>query len=192
MTQLPNVHLMDEITDEAAGILEMVPNYSQLEGVEVGVLRGKTSSIILLRRPGLFLHMVDPFWTEGIVKDSPDSVRCAAYRNTLFAEHRRLFHEVPSLEAAQAFTDEPPVDFVYLDADHRYEHVLADCRAWWPKVRSGGVLCGHDYGRERPRGTLEDQGDWGVERAVKEFLAEVGLELFHEDRKRTNWGVLKP
>lgn len=194
MTQLPNVHSMDEITDEAAGILAMVPNYSQIEGVEVGVLRGKTSSILLLRRPGLFLHMVDPFWTKGIVKDDPNDVEAAAYRNTTFAAARRKVHKLPSAEAAadRLLFYDGWYDFVYLDADHRYEHVLADCRAWWPKVRSGGVLCGHDYGRERPRGTLEDQGDWGVERAVKEFLAEVGLELFHEDRRRTNWGVLKP
>lgn len=185
------VHSMDEITDEAAGILAMVPNYSRINGVEVGTLRGKTASILLLRRPGLFLSMVDPFWTDGIVKDSREAVREAAYYNTRFARHRRMIIEKSSLEAVAGFEDDS-VDFAYLDGDHRYDGVLADCRAWWQKVRPGGILCGHDYGRPRPAGTLEDQGEWGVEPAVLDFCREASVELCHEDRQRTNWGILKP
>ena len=62
------------------------------------------------------------------------------------------------------------LDMVFLDGDHRYESVMDDikvqCRfvkgkmktykfqnqkprsgvkAWWPKLRSGGVLAGHDF-----------------------------------------------
>jgi glycosyltransferase involved in cell wall biosynthesis len=33
----------------------------------------------------------------------------------------------------------------YIDADHRYESVVSDIQAWWPKVRPGGILSGHDY-----------------------------------------------
>ena len=41
-------------------------------------------------------------------------------------------------------------DFVYLDADHTHDAVLNDLRAWWPKVKTGGVLAGHDYVKNRP------------------------------------------
>jgi len=34
--------------------------------------------------------------------------------------------------------------FVFIDADHRYEAVRADIRAWIGKVRPGGILAGHD------------------------------------------------
>ncbi len=37
------------------------------------------------------------------------------------------------------------LDFVYIDGDHSYEGVLADIDAWWPLIRSGGFLCGHDW-----------------------------------------------
>lgn len=55
------------------------------------------------------------------------------------------------------------VDFVFIDADHRYEAVRADIAAYLPLVRPGGVLGGHDF-------------HWpGVERAVLELPA--GVEL---------------
>lgn len=36
-------------------------------------------------------------------------------------------------------------DIVYIDASHEYESVLADIRAWYPKVKAGGYICGDDY-----------------------------------------------
>ena len=36
------------------------------------------------------------------------------------------------------------LDFVFIDADHRYPAVIKDLAAWVPKLKPGGVLCGHD------------------------------------------------
>jgi cephalosporin hydroxylase len=56
---------------------------------------------------------------------------------------------------------------VFIDASHAYEDVIADIRLWAPKIRSGGLLCGHDYGMEAY------YPQWGVTRAVDEYAAEV-------------------
>ena len=53
--------------------------------------------------------------------------------------------------------DDGSLDFVFIDADHTYEAVKRDISAWWPKVKSGGVLAGHDY------------DETGVKKAVDEF-----------------------
>ncbi len=49
-----------------------------------------------------------------------------------------------SVAAADRFAD-GSVDFVFIDADHSCEAVYADIAAWWPKVKPGGVIAGHDY-----------------------------------------------
>ena len=63
-----------------------------------------------------------------------------------------------SLEASQYYKDRS-IDFVFIDAAHDYENVKADINAWYPKVKKGGIIGGHDY-----------PGFEGVVQAVNEFF----------------------
>ena len=75
--------------------------------------------------------------------------------------------EEGSLDAVNQFDDDS-IHFIYIDANHRYGECLADYRAWWPKVKKGGVMAGHDYAPYRRD---------GVRRAVKTFFKdELGRE----------------
>ncbi|NIL95924.1 MAG: hypothetical protein GTO62_01975, partial [Planctomycetales bacterium] len=56
-------------------------------------------------------------------------------------------------------------DWVYIDANHTYEGVLADLEASLPKVRPGGLICGHDY-TDTP---AWQAANFGVVQAVHEF-----------------------
>ena len=69
-----------------------------------------------------------------------------------------------SWEAANEFRDES-VDFIFIDADHKYESVVKDIQAWLPKLKVGGVMSGHDF----------TQPTAGVKRAVQELLPEFKL-----------------
>jgi predicted O-methyltransferase YrrM len=64
--------------------------------------------------------------------------------------------KLSSLEAAKLY-DDNSLDFIFIDASHIYENVKNDIEAWYPKLKSGGVLAGHDY-------ACSD-----VEKAVREF-----------------------
>jgi hypothetical protein len=49
-----------------------------------------------------------------------------------------------SVEAANLYSDNS-LDFVFIDANHVYEAVCIDIATWYPKVKSGGFIAGHDY-----------------------------------------------
>jgi predicted O-methyltransferase YrrM len=79
-----------------------------------------------------------------------------------------------SWELADRFSDES-VDFIWIDADHHYSSVIQDIRAWWPKLKKGGIIAGHDY------------TDEGVKLAVREFFDEFTV---HATRNEC-WSVKK-
>jgi hypothetical protein len=56
----------------------------------------------------------------------------------------------------------------YIDCNHEYSAVKADIGAYWPKLVKGAVMAFHDYENER---------DYGVKAAVKEFAATNNLEI---------------
>lgn len=87
---------------------------------------------------------------------------CFDLRMERFGKAIWVFPE-KSLDAAYQVPDES-LDMVYIDADHRYEAVAADIRAWMPKIKPGGFISGHDY----------NEANWGpqVSRAVHELLGQ--------------------
>jgi Methyltransferase domain len=56
----------------------------------------------------------------------------------------RLVPVVSDSAAAATLMRDGWFDLVFIDADHSYDSVKADIAAWLPKVRPGGILCGHD------------------------------------------------
>jgi len=59
-------------------------------------------------------------------------------------------------------------DLVFIDADHSFEGVKRDIELWKPHVRSGGIICGHDYINGESRGWDCTQ----IVRAVHELLGK--------------------
>lgn len=47
-------------------------------------------------------------------------------------------------EAAKTIKD-GSLDICFVDADHREEAVIEDITNYLPKMKKGGILCGHDY-----------------------------------------------
>lgn len=79
-----------------------------------------------------------------------------------------------SVKTASQF-DDNTIDVVWLDADHSYDAVKADIRAWWPKVREGGLIGGDDWAYGH-----------GVKDAV-DFCFPNGYELLPGTNNGSSW-----
>ena len=184
-------------------------------GVEVGVRDGQFSQRLLSDWHGWRLWMVDA-WTANLphLGDSAgmndqakmDKWKAAAEkRAAAFGERARVLQAL-SVDAAGMFPD-GVFDFIYLDSNHGYDPegewgIVQDLRAWWPKLRDGGVFAGHDYflARCKRNGTpefvdSEDEADleiYGVKKAVDEFADELGVEVqTTTDDKCASWYWVK-
>lgn len=165
-------------------------------GVEVGVQRGFFSAHILTHWGGEKLISVDPWLAQDQasyvdIANQPQDVQDSFYQETVNllsiygsrSEIWRMF----SKEAAALIAEET-LDFVYLDARHDYESVLEDLETWYPKVRLGGIMAGHDYvNGEFP------EGRFAVREAVDEFFAhqELNVHVTTSDPPWFSWLVEK-
>jgi len=131
-------------------------------GAEVGVWRGSTSVALLDHYPELYLYLIDTYDDDGLPKALSSKLSAAQAeeqaREAVAAHADRCEWMIcPSIDAAARIPD-GLLDFVFIDADHRYEAVKQDIEAWLPKIRTGGILAGHDYSAHHP----------GVKQAVQE------------------------
>ena len=128
-------------------------------GVEVGVFRGLNASRLLELMPTLSLVLVDR-WCEpdvryvqsrdpiaGLTAKDMDEIKSEALSRTEFAKDRREVIQCEQWSVAKRLRKEGRgFDFVFLDADHSRDGTREQIDAWWPLVKPGGLMMGHDYG----------------------------------------------
>jgi len=96
-----------------------------------------------------------------------------------------------SINTAKSFPDNF-FDFVHLDADHTYEAVKEDIKAWWPKVKINGILSGHDYKQCSIEAPMNKQIIFGVIQAINEMKEEYNIQHFHTTHENfATWLFLK-
>lgn len=87
---------------------------------------------------------------------------------------------MPSTEACTLFPDKS-LDLVFIDGNHGYSYVKQDVLAWLPKIKLGGIICGHDcdasYAELDPK--LRAESDSHVEEDYYENKGYPGPKAFH-------------
>ena len=158
---------------------EMLPTDRDITGAEVGVKEGYLSEALLRKLPCLTLHLVDRWATVDpdsqyaksgdrvprLSQAQFDEIYNGCVERCAFAGDRAVYHVGDSADMAADVPD-GSLDFVFIDADHSYEGCLQDLRAWWPKVKPGGLFAGHDY-KDAERARHDGKG---VAQAVDDFL----------------------
>jgi hypothetical protein len=178
-------------------------------GAELGVHKGEFAETILHDWPGSLIlvdtwrHM-DGYLDSWNVNDAEAERNLEEARNRLacFGD-RAAFWRMESGEAATRVQD-GHLDFVYIDANHAYDAVRRDLALWYPKVRSGGLVSGHDYFDARADRDLEpdlstlgeavpshELTSYGVQSAVDAFAHEHGYIVQTTNEELPTWYFLK-
>lgn len=132
-----------------------IPHFGTTEpvvGIEIGVLGGGGTLGFLLRMPNLKLYSIDPWehrageeYEAGFAQEVLEANYEEARRRLVEMGDRSVLIRKRSDDALEDVPTE--VDFVFIDGDHRYEQVKRDIENYRKKVRSGGIISGHDYGQ---------------------------------------------
>jgi predicted O-methyltransferase YrrM len=122
--------------------------------VEIGSFKGRSSVAIcegLRHVPGARFVAVDPWRRKSMLdkdtfgEDDPDAdtIYERFLRNTADYDFVTAMRTT-SVQASAEFEDES-VHWIFIDGDHTLPAVRADLRTWYPKLKPGGLLSGHDY-----------------------------------------------
>jgi len=123
------------------------PSAQQLTGdltiAEVGVENGLNALRLLKNLNIKKMYLVDWYkpnytYTEELVAEQ------RKHAETILEPYRDKIEWIiaDSVEAAKGIEE---LDYVYIDGDHSFEGVYRDIVAWYPKVKKGGIIGGHDF-----------------------------------------------
>jgi predicted O-methyltransferase YrrM len=140
---------------EMANLIAIVPrpmtvylkqhhNGGELVGAEIGTARGDNALSILQELPIRKLFLIDPYvpyMEHGRRLSYQETARIA--KDKLGSFGQTVFIRKPSDDAVEDITE--ALDFVYIDGNHNYECVKRDIANYYPLVKKGGVIGGHDY-----------------------------------------------
>lgn len=187
-------------------------------GVEIGVFKGQFSRQLLTNWDGV-LFMVDPWrplgdeYIDASNHKNHQNAFAETMENIKGMEDRGFMLRGLGEEMVHVFRD-ASLDFVYIDGNHAYDYVKQDIEMWWPKLKPGGLLMGHDYilmdwygdenfaenGKDKhmwmkggnPDDELNYAGIFGVNPAVDEWAEKHNLEFTLTNEWTASFIMQKP
>ena len=137
--------------------------------VEIGSYQGRSVGAIALGcvkagiKPQIFAIDI---WTSGRGKTFANYTRPIVFKN--FKNRMKalgvdnMVHPIKGASVEVAARRKRPIDMLHIDANHEYEFVLEDFKAWSRFLRPGAIVAFHDYSEHFP----------GVMKAVKEMVID--------------------
>jgi len=139
--------------------LQNLVGKKDLIGAEVGVRRGKNAIDMLKKLSIKKLYLIDT-WTT-----SPKASKEITLKTLKEFKDKFVILTGYSSEMCEYIKDDE-LDFVYIDGNHRYKGVKSDIENYYPKVKNGGLICGHDYVKKHIK-LIEAVNDYFGEENIK-------------------------
>lgn len=180
LKQNPDIPLGQPHEIVNVGRLDLIRWIRELDfkaGVEVGVERGRYARQICEINSQMKLWGVDPYEKYEDYREYKDQAEMDSIYNTMLYElegaikHGKFEIIRKKSEDAVKQFEEESLDFVYIDGNHEFDYPLRDIEAWWPKVKKGGILAGHDYVRAAHL-------EFTIKDALREFTQKNNIDFW--------------
>lgn len=173
-TRLDSLHVDGVVpgmfSDDDIRIYKELYNKVPINGftLEIGCFLGRsiTSVADIIKEKNLKVFLVDKFnlhhwgyWKDATIYSHYDEVY-EVLRH--FNIHKNVCAFSHSSHVADVFFKNNKFDLIFIDTDHTYECLSKEIELYRPKLRNGGIFCGHDFNPNFP----------GVIKAVKEAYGE--------------------
>lgn len=179
-------------------------------GAEVGVQTGQYSARVLETWPGAAKYYLVDLWAHQEAYNDGANYDNATHE-VIYDEARTNLKQWDaittylrklSVVAADDIPDES-LDFVYIDARHDYCGAAQDLKAYYRKVKPGGIIAGHDYLDNAQVKEQNPEEDWSlcedgtrnegaVKGAVNDWATKEGLILIQTREIWCSWLTRKP
>jgi len=170
------------------GIVKIFPRHSTrfarmifgnepIIAIEIGTDKGRNALSILKTLNIKKIYLVDPYEDyEGRSKEEMSFAEIEAKKRLEKYKHKIIWIKKFSKDAIKDIPGE--IDFIYIDGDH--EDVKSDIENYYPKLKVGGILAGHDITNPKYRK--------GIIKSLIDFSFQNNL-LF--EVSRTDWWIVK-
>lgn len=163
-------------------------------GAEVGVKNADYSAYVLHHSKLSVLYSID-FWNhpKSSILDNLTAYSQATLRLFKYPDRSAILR-MDHKKAAKLIED-GSLDFVYYDIGFNFDTVKDGIDTWWPKVKRGGLFCGHIFnqivledGSQKPTTAAKD--------ALDAFLEDTGMNVHITTevpgRGTNSWIIRKP
>lgn len=156
----------------------------KMKWAELGVFVGEFSKLIYDTCDPETLDLVDIFPTATSSGDK-DGNNIVQKNLTSIPEQLANHFNDARVRIFKMRTDEyllskkEKIDCVYIDADHSYEAVKRDLMLSYEIINEGGLICGHDFCRQKYPGVVRAVEELCQEKNLKvDFISSCGLPTF--------------
>jgi len=135
-----------------------------IKGIEIGVCRAENIFYILENCNNVnLIEGIDPYssfkdWNGFIfTEDIMNEFYKITLKNIEEYKEKVILHKKSSREAFSLLKDDF-YDYIFIDGEHTYEALSEDLKNYYSKIKTGGLVSGHDYGLP------------GIKQAIENFL----------------------
>ena len=188
--------ILNKIKIKRRAEVDSIPKYSiKKENIFNGsILANRNHLLEVLPKNGIVaeLGVDNGYFTEQIIKISNpkklyiiDTWSSKRYGQNKFEKVKEKFFEEiksekieilrsDSITAAKQFQNNY-FDWIYIDTDHSYSTTAQELNAYESKIKTNGLICGHDY----VMGNWSKSNKYGVIESVAEFTCKKNWKLVY-------------